>query len=712
VTVEDDSPTISGSNTTTLNIDNNTSPYNTGTFVMSVGADKNFDNNDITLSNFNVTVNGQETTLDSITLETENAVSATYNFTFTYDTGDGGEVTETGTMIFYKTGPDAGTYSVQLDNPIAGFSTLETADGSAFVGYELNTSTPDNTQPAVAVTTIVEESGPGAEDGFYVQFTGFSAGNGSHETLEGAANQWVEGDLFSEGTSLHQSWVSVSGGSNGVAGDTVNGPDVLNFNLYSSNPTGSFAEQEGTTPTASASDMYLVFDGIGASDDFIVVLKLWGDTNNDGIIDANEITTRAVVVEAGDIYRFDATNEATTVATLTGTPYEGVVNDIVALGGSNNNDGLVIIESNDYNLAGENYQIVGAQIVNTNAGVSGSGINLDSGVGEDGQSTGSQSFAIVDDTAPMKITNIGFLTGTSEDQSAQISFDLTVTDSDGDTATQSYTVNVGDYPADTNEPSAMEAPVTKVSTTTTNSTLIASSTSEQQAANTNAVLLGAIAGAGLMSASAAAAAPAFDFAGLHNDGGFSQSSLLSSTSLQSLDRGDLVPNFDSSGLASNVDRMVGSDGASFELQSVASEGLTGHDSAEAPAAVAQLPQGNDVPAASQAADASSFATGDVAMPSLEALMASVGQHGAAAQQAGDVAQVLADALAGGGGADIDGLLASLPGGGGISADMLASHDMPSVSAWDMGAFGGFTGMHQAFTMETLVLHQDAAIQQA
>ncbi|HET7708466.1 MAG TPA: hypothetical protein VFK50_02905, partial [Sphingomicrobium sp.] len=285
-----------------------------------------------------------------------------------------------------------------------------------------------------------------------------------------------------------------------------------------------------------------------------------------------------------------------------------------------------------------------------------------------------------------------------------------VTDSDGDSVTQDYTVNVGDYPTDTTEPpvSAMEAPVTKLASA---STLLATTSDQQQAANTNTVLLGAIAGAGLMAASAAAAAPAFDFAGLGNDDGLSRSSLMSSSSLQSTGGLELTPMFDPAMLVRDGGEPLASDGSGFRAEAFASDGLSGHASAEAPA-VSALPQGSDVPVASQAADASSFATGDVAMPSLEALMATVGQQGANAQETGNVAQVLADALAGGGGADIDALLANLPDNGGNGVEALASHGMAAVSTWDMGAFGGYTALNQAFTMETLVLHQDGAIQQA
>jgi hypothetical protein len=232
---------------------------------------------------------------------------------------------------------------------------------------------------------------------------------------------------------------------------------------------------------------------------------------------------------------------------------------------------------------------------------------------------------------------------------------------------------------------------------------------QQQAANTNTVLLGAIAGAGLMSASSAAATSSFDDGGSHFDSSYTQSSLLSSTSVNSVDYRSIMPDFAETAHVMGADMPALNSSSNFQ-EMLSNLSLSGSAGVDMPA-MSQLPQGSDVPVASQAAEASSFATGDVAMPSLEALMATVGQQGANAQDAGEVAQVLADALAGGGGADIDGLLASLPDGGN-AVDALASHAMAGVSTWDMGAFGGFTALHQAFTMETLVLHQDAMVQQA
>ena len=74
--------------------------------------------------------------------------------------------------------------------------------------------------------------------------------------------------------------------------------------------------------------MFLKFDGIGAGEDMIVVLKLY-DPNT------NTYTTRAIMVENGDIQKGPGAGPGI---------YSGITLD--------NNDGLVIIESNDYNQPG------------------------------------------------------------------------------------------------------------------------------------------------------------------------------------------------------------------------------------------------------------------------------------------------------------------------------------------------------------------------
>ena len=96
----------------------------------------------------------------------------------------------------------------------------------------------------------------------------------------------------------------------GVGGNTVGGGEVLEFNLYNTN--------QGATafnfPTASSPSMFITLDGIGTTEDFIVVLKLWNDVDNDGVIETTDtFTTRAIVVQNSDIIK--------TAATLAGTDY-------------------------------------------------------------------------------------------------------------------------------------------------------------------------------------------------------------------------------------------------------------------------------------------------------------------------------------------------------------------------------------------------------
>jgi len=726
INVDDDTPTMSIESP--LQIDNDATPTATGDFAISVGADKNADFDDINLSNFSVRVNGELLPVSdfSITPGTENATSAIYTFEFDYDTGNGGTATATGTMEFFKSGPNVGTYTVTLDEPLEGFSTLQTAHGEAFVGYEFDSTTPDNTQPAVAVTTIKSESSPGAGDGFYVQFTGFTAGNGDHETLNPpfpdatADGSWAPGDLFSEGTSLHQSWVSVSNDSNGVGGDTVNGPDAINFNLYSSDPKGDFNTQAGNLPTASASDMFLRFDGVAAGDDFIVVLKLWEDTDGiEGISAGDTFTTKAIVVEAGDMYLFggsgSGSQEGDSVAALAGTPYEDVVAEIVADGGSNNNDGLVIIESNDYNGVGENWSIVGAQIINTSSNVSGSGINLDPDVGDTGGSgdDGTVNFNTVTDGAPMKITNIGFIAGTSNDQNATLEFDLTVTDNDGDSTTiTDVTVNIGDTTSNT-----LLAPATTMAVssqpahdTSSFSSLLASDSQqvEKTAANSNTTLLAAaVAASGFVGTQAAASPGNSDFGHQHQMADSSNfASKMGSLAVNSAD--------DSRSMLSNETKVAAND----EVQTLSSS----HGSADN----AQSAHGLDNAAAHMPAELSAFfAAGDqgpgaqaaagpvapaVAMVSAEALQAA-GLEGNV-QHGGSVAKVIADALGQGAAPTVDGLLQAVGNGHGdnglAAISHVASPAADAVPAWDMGTAGAFVpGADMMFKMGAEMLHHDA-----
>jgi hypothetical protein len=407
VNVQDDVPVIT-STPTPLAVLNNGTVSATGNFVFSTGADGPATGNDAIKDDigFTATVNGANVTNPTISQVSETATTAIFNFSFSYSTGATSTATATGVLTFNKA---AGTYTVDLDGPILGYSINDTASGTLFQGYELGTSTPDSTQPAVSVTKI--------SDNLFIQFTGVNGTSSTGNyglvnplTNDGAPGNWTAGELFN----ASPSWVSVSNSANGVAGDTIGGDEILDFNLYSTNPFGNV----GTTQ-APAESMFLKFDGMGNQEDFIVVLKLYDPTTN-------SYTTKALMVQNGDIQKGPGTGP-------------GIFSNITL----DNNDGLIVIESNDYNSGTENWKIIGAQIIVDPLAITGTAINFNNVTGAAGASTGTQTFAAdVNTGSPMKISSIGFLTVSTTAQSAQLTFNVTVQDSDGDTASQTLVVNV------------------------------------------------------------------------------------------------------------------------------------------------------------------------------------------------------------------------------------------------------------------------------
>lgn len=192
--------------------------------------------------------------------------------------------------------------------------------------------------------------------------------------------------------------------------------EVLDFNFYNSNPTGTVG-----TPTAFGSNMFLRFDGIGNTEDLVVILKLVG-AGADGILGTldDTYTTKAIVIDNSDILKH-------------GDVLPAGYNTITPL---DNNDGLVIIESNDYNGVGEHWVIAGAQVITSTEGITGSGINLNGATGSGGASTTTENFgAITTDNDILKISDIGIVTATTTTADANLTFTVSNVDADGDTTT-------------------------------------------------------------------------------------------------------------------------------------------------------------------------------------------------------------------------------------------------------------------------------------
>ena len=99
------------------------------------------------------------------------------------------------------------------------------------------------------------------------------------------------------------------------------------------------------------------------------------------------------------------------------------------------------------------------------------------------------------------------------------------------------------------------------------------------------------------------------------------------------------------------------------------------------------------------------------MVSAEALQAAAAGEGGNVQKGGSVEQIVAEAMHhGGGGQEIDGLLANLPGGNGALQAIahMASPDVAAVSGWHMGGHGAVgAGFDMMFKMDVAIHHQDA-----
>lgn len=149
---------------------------------------------------------------------------------------------------------------------------------------------------------------------------------------------------------------------------------------------------------------------MGNSEDLIVILDL-KDANG------NEIT-RAVNVQNSDLIKGNANVPA---------PYNAEFT-------LDNNDALLIIEQNDYTVAGETYQIQGIQIMQSANGLTGNAINLIGAVGTNGGSSATSGLTAWDatDNDVLKIVDIGFVQQTSGTIDANLDFAFNIADADLD----------------------------------------------------------------------------------------------------------------------------------------------------------------------------------------------------------------------------------------------------------------------------------------
>src|SRR6185436_20132036 len=149
-----------------------------------------------------------------------------------------------------------------------------------------------------------------------------------------------------------ESYVSISGDSNGVASDTIAQDDVLIMNFFTTDPGGDLSNPTETRAPADA--VFVQIDHFGSDEDLVVVLTL-ADPNN-----LNSTITRTFIADHNDFF------------------FQGSPLGITPAGYNftfDQDDAVLIIEANDYRFAGDpvQYVIVGMQIVTSTQGEAGSG---------------------------------------------------------------------------------------------------------------------------------------------------------------------------------------------------------------------------------------------------------------------------------------------------------------------------------------------------
>jgi hypothetical protein len=352
-----------------------------------------------------------------------------------------------------------------------------------------------------------------------------------------------------------------------------------------------------------------------------------------------------------------------------------------------------------------------------------------------GIETGSNFNAIVvQDTRGSFDLGVFSLTQTNLGDPLHLAYDLQVTDSDGDYTTVPGGIDITLNPSGasaTSSATTFSALSSEATASSTSSTLLASNDNSgghrgngQQSYGNNALIFGAVAAAGLMSEQAAASDTPHQQDHLVSAGEDSLASVASLEPAQSASADDSnVQSISGETRVALSDSQQPQSGPhqSGDAQSLSLDGAA-HGSANAPT---ELPQGTDMPSHSGSAPGQAVAAAAVAMPSAEQIAALASASGGkgvageehsqvdgAAQHNQVVGKVLADSLAGGGGHEsaIEAVLNSLPSHGNAHSalEALASHGAASVPAWDVGGMASFAAAHPVFTMETMMLHPDAA----
>ncbi|WP_081729284.1 hypothetical protein [Pseudomonas sp. QTF5] len=422
ITVDDDTPVIGTAPVQDADPDLGATSWTfSGDFAYSIGADKrgptysSAADSDFAQLALSGSANDVAIVDPTVTWDSENLDAATFNVSFKYDhdrnAGTAPELVE-GTLVFDKAND---TYTFEMD-ALQTTQDVTLGEGTGYETYDVDGTSPSSGPSPVATGKLGED--------FFIQITGFEAPLSAGGNTVVAAGELVSGTLAA---------VTLSSTALGVSGNTIQAGEAANINFFKTDPKGDLDANN----FSFATDFFIKFDGYETeSDDLLLIVSL-ADANDPSIT-----TTRAIYVDQFDVYENDTVN-----TDLVGTKYEALIlNDPADPNDPflDNNDALLIVESNDFNIqTGDNWLIKGIQILSNDAGLTGSAINLNRDVGADGaSSTSAQPVSglvgpgntIAEDTStnPLKIIDAGFSTTTTTPATLDLTLDFKVVDRDSD----------------------------------------------------------------------------------------------------------------------------------------------------------------------------------------------------------------------------------------------------------------------------------------
>jgi T1SS-143 domain-containing protein len=404
VSLEDDSPEFIGKTSAYVDPAGDPDTF-VGDFDYNIGGDldttQGLTQHEILLTAFSGKVGSGDITPTNIVLESASTTQEVYTIYFDYapNPAEPGVTQSTSALVTFD--KVNGEYSVELLAPIESYE-IGSVQGSAISFY----NSPSNPFGGASQWEVANAD---FGDGFHAQFTSIADTSASPLNATGN-NGFQDGDLFTGPVGF----LSISSAGIGASSNTLQPGEVVDFVFHNQN----FGGTPTPVPTASATGLYFHIDNPIGTKDFVVVLKL-ADPNSPG-----SFVTRAIIVETADI--------------LTSSPGNGYPT-------LDSGEGLVVIEQADYaSLVPAGYEIVGAQLLTSTEGISGSGYSFDGALGSSTGNTSVAFSAATSDNDNVKILDIGAIRTVENTEALTLELDVTVTDADGDSFSETLYINQAD----------------------------------------------------------------------------------------------------------------------------------------------------------------------------------------------------------------------------------------------------------------------------